>query len=71
MVGLVLLLAIYPLSLGPAAVLVVRGYVAGELFDAFYLPVFICCKGLGIDDIWFDYARWWFWATDTPYQLDT
>ena len=66
-VVLVLLLVLYPLSSGPAAVFMARGYIGVELHNAFYTPMFygIFCTGSG--EICDAYIERWLVVTNTPH----
>ena len=65
---LVLVFVVYPLSVGPVFVLMVRfgNDACGKLYTVFYAPLFICAESNAvIGDSINEYGRWWLDATNT------
>lgn len=61
---LLMVLVVYPLSLGPATWLYGKDCVSGETLDVIYGPVFAVCYGEQSPE-WLDDALWWYtrlWA---------
>jgi hypothetical protein len=67
--ALVLLLIAYPLSLGPAAVIICRHGTNDSLVKVYvtiYWPLGYAAESLGTDDLLNRYGLWWLWVTNTP-----
>ena len=66
--AIVLVLVIYPLSIGPARVITARvdSVASSDLFDAFYSPVYLFCEAIETFDLVDSYLRQWFRVTNTP-----
>jgi hypothetical protein len=66
-VGMVLLLVIYPLSIGPATVLFFR--INNQTFrqgvNAFYSPLEVAANSTGTHDFLMGYCNWWIRVTNS------
>ena len=61
----VLLFVVYPLSVGPAAILAYQyGWLNGELVELFYSPLFNVAIAVGGDDALIAYLDWCYARTD-------
>ena len=66
---LVLMLIVYPLSVGPAAVIVCRNASNDSLVKTYltiYWPVLCAAEMLGADKPLSRYEMWWLQTTNTP-----
>ena len=66
-IGLVLVFVVYPLSVGPAYVVVQRAQIdsKGKFIDVFYYPLFTCVEKTGMAPAMREYIKWWFRITKT------
>lgn len=63
---LILLLVLYPLSIGPAAVIAYRYRdVIPEGVWMIYWPILAAIEATGSEEIYKSYAIWWFYVTNT------
>jgi hypothetical protein len=63
----IVLLILYPLSIGPAAVFMARGYIGVGLHNALYTPMFCGIFYTGSGEISDSYIEWWLVVTNTPH----
>jgi hypothetical protein len=65
-IGLVLVFVVYPLSIGPAAVIAVR-FQSMPVYSAVYYPLGSAVDAVGADGVLIQYCEWCMKITNTNY----